>query len=101
MKKLFLVLMILSSVSSFASNSQEAFRLARQDVLDTLGFDESVNRIEWMEITQVRGADLAILTIVRSHFDMNQAPVELKCVTTFTKAGRSFHLQKTKCNSVN
>lgn len=99
MKKLFIAIMMLACLPSFAGKMKEIYTMTEESVLGELGFDESIVKIEGWEFVKVEGADLAVSTYVRMYYSMDSAPAGFDCLTTFKKTGDSFDVIDTQCKS--
>lgn len=100
MKKFLLSLVIFASIPAFAGKMKEIYIMTEESVMDHLGFDESVIKIEGFQIIPLEGADLAVRTSAVMYYSISEAPAYFNCVTTFAKAGDFFEVVKTKCTEV-
>lgn len=99
MKKLLVAFVVFASVPAFAGKMKEIYTMTHESVMDVLGFDESVVKIEGWEFVTVEGADLAVSTYARMYYSMDSAPAGFDCLTTFVKTGSSYEVVKTKCTA--
>lgn len=98
MKKLMMAAVVAFALPAFAGKMKEIHLMVQESVLDTLGFDENVVKIEDYNFVKVTGADLAVHTVVRMYYSPTEAAPTFDCVTTFKKlADESFEVVKTKC----
>lgn len=100
MKKFILALVIFASVPAFAGKMKEIYIMTQESVLDHLGFDESVIKIEGLEFIQVEGADLAVLTNAVMYYSVKDVPAAFQCVTTFVETATFYEVVKTKCTEI-
>lgn len=101
MKNLLIAFVMLSAVPAFAGKMKEIHLLVTESVMDTLGFDESVIKIESYDFVKVEGVDLAVKTTARSFYSVKEAAPTFDCLTTLKKqADESFSVIKTKCVEV-
>lgn len=100
MKKFLLAFVIFASVPAFAGKMKEIYTMTQESVMEHLGFDENIIKIEGFDFIQVEGADLAVLTNVRSYYSVEEAPASFDCVTTFAKSATGYEVVKTKCTLV-
>lgn len=100
MKKFIAAALVVFAVTpAFAGKMKEIFTMTEESVMDTLGFDEDVIRIEDASFTQVQGADLAVKTLARMYYSRQNAPASFDCVTTFKKTETFYSVIKTVCTA--
>jgi hypothetical protein len=97
MRNLMIAFVIFCSVPAFAGKMKEIHIMTQESVMDYLGFDENVIKFESFDFVQIEGVDLAVETIARSYYSVNEVPPTFKCVTTFAKSGDNYSVIKTKC----
>ena len=97
MKNVIMALVVLSAAPAYAGKMKEIFTMTQESVMDVLGFDESVIRIEDAQFVKIEGVDLAVKTVARSYYSREEAPANFECVTTFKKSGESYSVITTKC----
>lgn len=98
MKKLMMAAVLAFGLPAFAGKMKEIHLMVNESVLDTLGFDEDVVKIEGFNFVKVAGADLAVHTVVRMYYSPSAPAPTFDCVTTFKQvADQSFEVIKTKC----
>lgn len=99
MKKILLVMAILACLPVSAGKMKEIYTMIEESILDELGFDESVVKIEGWQFVNVDKADLAVSTYVRMYYSMDAAPARFDCLTIFKKVGSSYDVIETKCTN--
>jgi hypothetical protein len=97
MKNVVMTLLVLSATPAFAGKMKDILIMTEESVMDVLGFDESVIRIEDAQFVKVDGVDLAVKSIARSYYSRSESPASFECLTTFRKSGESFSVINTKC----
>lgn len=97
MKKALVALLISVSLPAFAGKMKEIWSMTQESVLDTLGFNEDVVKIEGFQFIQVQDADLAVQTDVVMYYSRDAAPAAFECVTKFSKHGDSYDVIGTQC----
>lgn len=99
MKKILLVVAMLVCLPVSAGKMKEIYTMTQESILDELGFDENVVKIEGWQFVNAPGADLAVSTYVRMYYSREAAPAGFDCLTTFKKVESGFDVLKTKCTN--
>lgn len=97
MKNVIMALVVLSAAPAYAGKMKSIFTMTQESVMDVLGFDESVIRIEDAQFVKIEGVDLAVKSVAVMYYSHAEAPASFDCVTTFKKSGESFDVINTKC----